>query len=126
MRFIYHLIDCSQAFAVLRVFREEFDSLTPGEQGDALKDIVHGIVIKPDQTFLEVFGSGQESGFVLKGSKTLENTGCTGFAPANSDCTGVAPSRSPVRTVFREVEVGGIEPPSANDPPKPLHACPAY
>ncbi|MBI1860187.1 MAG: recombinase zinc beta ribbon domain-containing protein [Deltaproteobacteria bacterium] len=101
------------AFETLRIFREEFDSLPPGEQASQLKNIVHGIVIKPDETVVEVFGSGPESSFVLKGSKTLGNSACTertGFALAVSGCTGIAPSRSAVRTGSRLVDRMGIEP----------------
>ena len=108
-----NVIDCSEAFEALRIFREEFDGLSPGEQAGPIKNIVHGIVIKPDQTIVEVFGSGPDGGFVLKGSKTFENSGCTdrtGLAPAVSDCTEVAPSRSAVRTGFRMVDRKGIEP----------------
>lgn len=108
-----NVIDCSEAFETLRIFREEFDSLPPGEQASQLKNIVHGIVIKPDETVVEVFGSGPESSFVLKGSKTLGNSACTertGFALAVSGCTGIAPSRSAVRTGSRLVDRMGIEP----------------
>lgn len=97
-----NVIACSQAFTMLQVFREEFDSLTPGEQADTLKDVIHGIVIKPDQTIVEVFGAGSDSAFVLQGSKTLGNEGL-----------GPATSRSPVRTVFREMGPAGIEPATA-------------
>ncbi len=108
-----NVIDCSEAFEILRIFREEFDRLAPVEQANHLKNIVRSIVIKPDQTLLEVFGCGPDGGFVLKGSKTLENADCTNRTDAALgvlDCTGVAPSRSPVRTVSRLVEADGIEP----------------
>lgn len=110
------VIELNDAVRVIRAFLKGFDKKPIHEQKEILRDALKSITVHPDKLVLEIYGKEKEDEVPFDTNEGLP-------AELAGGSSELEHCRTAVRTAFRMVEAGGVEPPSASVPSQGgLHA----